>query len=203
MNPVVNLFSRERISLTLIVLAVVVLVLALLAPRDATLQGSSPVIYLHGALVWISILALSAAGVVGLAGLVLQRDLLHAWSGALARTGLLFWVIYLPVSMWASQLTWNGVPLEDPRFRTAFQVLVLAAGFQIAAALWGSKNRLTSGLNVVMAVVLWVLLSTTQDVMHPASPMRTSAPTIQFFFGLLVGGCGVAALQVARWMRRS
>jgi hypothetical protein len=203
MNSVVTLFSRERIGLTLIGLALVVLVLALLAPRDATLQGSSPVIYLHGALVWVSILAFSAAGVVGLAGLVLQRDLLHAWSGALARTGLLFWVIYLPVSMWASQLTWNGIPLDDPRFRTAFQVLVLAAGFQIAAALWGGKNRLSSGLNVVMALVLWVLLLTTQDVMHPADPMRSSAPTIQIFFALLVGGCGLAALQVARWMRRS
>jgi hypothetical protein len=60
---------------------------------------------------------------------------------------------------------------------------------------------LASGLNAVLAVALWVLTLTTQDVMHPENPMRSSAPTIQLFFALLVGGCGLAALQVARWMR--
>jgi hypothetical protein len=202
-NTLIGLFNRERIGLTLVGLAVIVLVLALAAPRDATLRDASSVVYLHGALVWTAILALTAAGVVGLAGLVLGWDLLHAWSGALARTGTLFWVIYLPFSMWASQVTWNGIPLGDPRFRTAFQVLVLAGGFQIAAALWGGKNRLSSGLNAILAVVLWVLTLTTQDIMHPQNPMRSSAATIQFFFALLVGGCGLAALQVARWMRPS
>ena len=202
-NTLIGLFNRERIGLTLVGLAAIVLVLALAAPRDATLRDASPVVYLHGALVWTGILALTAAGVVGLAGLLLGWDLLHAWSGALARTGTLFWVVYLPFSMWASKVTWNGIPLGDPRFRTAFQVLVLAGGFQIAAALWGSKNRLSSGLNVILAVVLWVLTLTTQDIMHPENPMRSSAATIQFFFALLVGGCGLAALQVARWMRPS
>ena len=201
MNSITRLLNRERIGLTLIGLAAAVLVLALLAPRDATLRDTSPVVYLHGALVWISILTLSAAGALGLAGLVWRKDLLHAWSSALARTGTLFWIIYLPLSMWASKVTWNGIPLDDPRFRTAFQVLVLAVGFQIAAALWGSRNRLGSGLNVVLALTLWALTLTRQDVMHPPSPMRTSASTIRFFFALLVGACGLAALQVARWMR--
>lgn len=202
MNFFTLLLNRERIGLTLVGLAVLVLTLALLAPRDVTLGDASPIVYLHGALVWIAILAFTAAGLVGLAGLVWERNLLHAWSGALARTGLLFWIIYLPLSMWASKVTWNGIPLDDPRFRTAFQVLVLAAGFQIAAALWGGKNRLSSGLNVILALTLWVLTLTTQDVMHPQNPMRASAMTIQFFFALLVGGCGLAALQVARWMRQ-
>ncbi len=161
MNPLSALFSRERIGLTLVGLAVTVVALA-----------------------W-------------------RWEVLHAWSGALARTGLLLWVIYLPLSMWASKLSWNGIPLDDPRFRTAFQVLVLAAGFQIAAALWGPRRRLASGLNAVLALILWILLLTTQDVMHPQNPMRSSALTIQFFFALLVGGCGLAALQVARWMRRT
>ena len=83
----INYFaSRERIGLTLIGLAAIVLALTLLAPRDATLKGVSPIVYLHGALVWTAILAFSAAGLVGLAGLVSRHDVLHAWSGALART---------------------------------------------------------------------------------------------------------------------
>jgi hypothetical protein len=201
MSTFFDLFNRERIGLTLIGLAFIVLVLALVAPRDATLRGASPVVYLHGALVWTAILAFTASGVLGLAALILQRDLLHAWSEALARTGLLFWVIYLPLSMWASKATWNGIPLGDPRFRTAFQVLVLAAAFQATVALWGTRHRLGSALNAVLVVILWILMLTTQDVMHPQNPMRSSAPTIQIFFALLVGGSGLAALQVARWMR--
>ncbi len=201
MKAINGLFGRERIGLTLIGLAVLVLVLTLLAPRDATLRDASPIVYLHGALVWVAILAFSTAGVLGLAALLWRRAVLHAWSGALARTGLLFWIIYLPLSMWASKVTWNGIPLGDPRFRTAFQVLVLAAGFQIAGALWGARSRLGSGLNAALAVILWVLTLTTRDVMHPENPMRSSAFTIQFFFALLVGGCGLAAFQVARWLR--
>jgi hypothetical protein len=196
-----GLFSRQRIGLTLVGLAAAVFALALLAPRAATLQRSSPIVYVHGALVWTAILALTASGLTGLAGLVWKRELLHAWSGALARTGLLFWVVYIPVGMWASQVTWNGVPLGDPRFRTAFQVLVLSAGFQIAAALWGPRSRLGSMLNILLALAVWVLMLTTQDVMHPQNPMRSSASSIQFFFALLVGGCGLAALQVTRWLR--
>jgi hypothetical protein len=194
-------FGRERIGLTLLALALIILMLALAAPRDATLRDASPVVYLHGALVWTSILAFTIAGLTGFAALVRQLDLLHAWSGALARTGTLFWIIYLPFSMWASKVTWNGIPLGDPRFRTAFQILVLAVGFQVAAALWGPRSRLGSALNVALAVMLWVLTLTTQDVMHPQNPMRSSASSIQFFFALLVGGCGLAAVQVARWMR--
>jgi hypothetical protein len=201
MNGLGDILKRDRIGLTLIGLALIILVIALAAPRDVTLRGASPVVYLHGALVWISILAFTVAGVIGLAALVWGHEMLHAWSRALARTGLLFWVIYLPLSMWASQVTWNGIPLGDPRFRTAFQVLVLAAAFQIAAVLWRPQNQLGSALNAALAVVLWVLMLTTEDVMHPQNPMRSSAATIQFFFALLVGGCGLAALQVARWMR--
>ena len=195
--------SRERIGFTLLGIGLIVLLLALMAPQDATLKEISPVVYVHGAMVWTAILAFSASGLIGLAALIWDRDVLHAWSRALGRTGLLFWIIYLPLSMWASQATWNGIPLGDPRFRTAFQVLVLAAAFQFAATLWGPANRLGSVLNAILAVVLWVLMLTTQDIMHPQNPMRSSAPTIQFFFALLLGGCGIAAVQVARRMRRT
>jgi hypothetical protein len=201
MNTLLKSFNRQRIGLSLVGLSSLVIVLALVAPRDTTLQESSPIVYLHGALVWTAILAFTTAAALGLAGLISGRQPLHAWSGALARTGLLFWIIYIPVGMWASKVTWNGVPLGDPRFRAAFQILVLAGGFQLTAALWGTGTRLSSALNVALAAIIWILTLTMQDVMHPQNPMASSASTIQFFFALLVGGCGLAALQVARWLR--
>jgi hypothetical protein len=197
------LASADRIGFTLLGTGLIILLLALMAPQDATLKEISPVVYVHGAMVWTAILTFTASGLFGLAALVWDKDVLHAWSRALGRTGLLFWIVYLPLSMWASQATWNGIPLGDPRFRTAFQVLALATAFQIAATLWGPTSRLGSLLNAILAVVLWVLMLTTQDIMHPQNPMRSSAPTIQFFFALLLGGCGIAAVQVARRMRRA
>ena len=137
----VRMFSPWTLGIV-VGLAVVVLTLTALAPHDVTLKRTSPIVYLHGALVWTAMLAFSVAGLVGLAGLVWRREVLHAWSGALARTGLFFWVIYLPLGMWASKASWNAIPLDDPRFRVAFQVLVLAAGFQIAAALWGNCSAI-------------------------------------------------------------
>jgi hypothetical protein len=197
------LVSPDRIGFTLLGIGLIILLLALMAPHDATLKEISPVVYVHGAMVWTAILTFTASGLIGLAALVWDREVLHAWSRALGRTGLLFWIVYLPLSMWASQATWNGIPLGDPRFRTAFQVLALATAFQIAATLWGPTSRLGSLLNAILAVVMWVLMLTTQDIMHPQNPMRSSAPTIQFFFALLLGGCGIAAVQVARRMRRA
>jgi len=48
------------------------------------------------------------------------------------------------------------------------------------------------------------MLLTTPSILHPDNPILRSAPSIQFFFGLIVLACGVAALQVARliadWM---
>ena len=78
-----RLLSREGIGVSLVVLAAAVLLLAWAAPNDVTLAGTSKVVYLHGALVWTSLLTLTAAGVAGLAALVAMRfkqdNVMHAW----------------------------------------------------------------------------------------------------------------------------
>jgi len=193
-------FRRERIGLTLVVLAIIVLLLAWMAPQDRTLRADSRVVYLHGALVWAAILSFLAAGLVGLGALIWDRGALHAWTQALGRTALLFWAGYLPLSMIASHQTWGGIFWQEPRYRTAFQVLALSLAVQAAGTLWG-RRRISSLLNTLMAIALVWLLTHTEAVLHPVNPIARSTPMIQLFFGLLVGGTGLAALQVARWHR--
>jgi len=198
-----RLSSREGIGISLVILAVAALALAWAAPNDVTLKGTSKVVYVHGALVWAALLTLTAAGGVGLAALAMmpfKRDTaMHVWALALGRTGLLFWVAYIPVSMLASRMAWNAVFLAEPRYTTAFRVLAVAVIVQVVIFLF-NRPALSSGLHVALAAVLWVLLLTTPSVLHPDNPILRSVPSIQFFFGLMVLACGVAALQVARLM---
>jgi hypothetical protein len=201
-----RLQSREAIGVSLLVLAVVVLALVWVAPNDVTLAGTSKVVYLHGALVWTALLTLTAAGILGLmalaAMLIKRSDVLHAWTLALGRTGLVFWLAYIPVSMLASRMAWNAVFLAEPRYTTAFRVLAVGAIAQVLVMLI-NRPAVSSGLHAAQAVILWALLLTTPSVLHPDNPILRSASSIQFFFGLIVLACGVAALQVARWWRRS
>ena len=196
-----RLLSRERIGVSLLVLAVAALALAWAAPSDVTLAGTSKVVYLHGALVWTSLLTLTAAGVLGCvalaATLARRAGVLHAWTLALGRTGLVFWLAYIPVSMLASRLAWNAVFLAEPRYVTAFRVLAIGIIVQVVIMLF-NRPVVSSALHVAQAVVLWALLLNTPSVLHPDNPILHSTPSIQFFFGLIVLACGLAALQVAR-----
>lgn len=197
-----RLLSRETIRVSLLALAVAALALAWVAPSDVTLAGTSKVVYLHGALVWTALLTLTAAGVVGLAAMLVRRvAALHAWTLALGRTGLLFWLAFIPVSLLASRMAWNAVFLAEPRYTTAFRVLAIGVIAEVLVMLV-NRPAISSGLHVAQAVILWALLLTTPSVLHPDHPILRSTPSIQFFFGLIVLACGVAALQVARLWRR-
>lgn len=183
--------------LYLSITVLVIVVLALLGPAEKALGSNVRVVYLHGAWVWTALTAYLAAALAGLGGLVLRRDNLHCWSLALGRTGLLFWLTYLPLSLWAMQSNWNGLFLAEPRWRLAlvFSVvgLLMQAGLTLLA-----RPAWTSAGNVVFMAALVVSLQNIPNVMHPASPIFSSdALRIQFYFLLLVVMVLLAALQVA------
>jgi hypothetical protein len=171
-------------------------------PAEKTLGTNVRVVYLHGVWVWAALVGFLLAGLVGLAGLLTRRDSLHRWSRALGRTGLLFWITYIPISMWAMQTNWNGLFLAEPRFKLAviFAIggLLLQAGLVLMEApIWASLG------NLLYLVALLVALRTTQNVMHPPAPILNSdAWRIQVFFGLLFLLTLFAAWHVARWWHR-
>ena len=143
--------------------------------------------------------AFMLAGLFGAAGLLTRRGVFHSWSGALGRTGLIFWITYLPLSLWAMQSNWNGLYLAEPRWRLAlvFAIsgLLLQAGLRLA-----DNPRLTSSINLFFSIALVIALQSTPNVLHPASPIVNSdAWRIQFFFLGLVLLTFIAAWQVARW----
>ncbi len=170
-----------------------------ISPEEKVLGAGARVVYLHGAWVWAALTAFAAAAGIGLLGLIYRRDALHAWSRALGRTGLFFWITYLPISMWAMQTSWNGLYLAEPRFRLAVIFSIAGLLLQVGLTL---INRLTwnSAGNLGYAMALFTALRFTQNVMHPPSPILNSeASRIQLYFTTLFTLTLLAAWQVARW----
>jgi len=169
-----------------------IILLALFGPEEQSLGSNVRIVYLHGAWVLTAEAAFALAALAGLLGLVLRKDGFHAWSAALARTGIIFWVTYLPLSLYAMQANWNGLFLAEPRFRLALMFAV--TGVLLQAGLWVINQQwLTSLANLAFFVVLRVVFATAQDIMHPPpSPIFNSGNYVIMFFFI--------ALNLLAWL---
>lgn len=172
---------------------------ATLGPAEKTLGPNVRVVYLHGAWVWAALAGFIAAGLVGFIGLIKRSDTLHRWSRALGRTGIFFWITYLPISLWAMQTNWNGLFLAEPRWRVAAVFAIGGLLLQIGLTLV-ENPAWASGFNLAYVLALFVVLQATENVMHPPAPVVDSeARRIQLFFLMLNILTLLAAWQVSRW----
>ncbi len=191
----------KRLSYSLLFLGAlaVIAILASFGPEEQSLGSNVRIVYLHGAWVLAAQAAFAAAALTGLLGSALRRDRLHAWSAALGRAGILFWLTYLPLSLWAMQANWNGLFLAEPRFRLALTFAIVGALLQIGLWLVG-KGWVTSLANLAFFIVLRVVFSTASDVMHPPpSPIFASGLwNIILFFVALNALAWLAAYFLAR-----
>jgi hypothetical protein len=178
------------IPLFITILAIVIL--TLFGPEEKSLGSNVRLVYLHGAWVLTSEIFLLLAALAGLLGLILKRDIFHAWSAALGRTGIVFWVTYLPLSMLAMQANWNGLFLAEPRFRLAMTFAI--TGILLQIGLWMMNTKwLTSLANILFIIVLRVIFTTAENIMHPPpSPIFNSGLwNVIFFF---------VALNILAWV---
>ena len=163
-----------------------IVLIAFFGPEEESLGANVRIVYLHGAWVLTAEAAFALASLAGLAGLVLRRDIFHALSAALGRTGIVFWVTYLPLSLLAMQSNWNGLFLAEPRFRLALTFAVVGVLLQLG--LWMINQKwLTSLANIAFFITLRVIFATAQNIMHPPpSPIFNSGNyvIIGFFVGL-------------------
>ena len=169
-------------SITIVVIAL----LTLFGPEEKSLGANVRIVYLHGAWVLAAEVAFIAAALAGLLGLVLRKEVFHAWSAALGRTGMVFWLTYLPLSLIAMQANWNGLFLAEPRFRIAMIFAVTGVLLQLGLLLF-NISWLTSFANILYIITLRVVFATAQNVMHPPpSPIFNSGlwNIILFFVGL-------------------
>lgn len=185
-------------SITVIVIAL----LTFFGPQEKSLGSNVQIVYLHGAWVMTAEAAFIAAALAGLLGLLplLRKDIFHAWSAALGRTGIVFWLTYLPLSLFAMQANWNGLFLAEPRFRIA--MIFAVTGVLLQVGLWlFNISWLTSLANILYIIALRVVFATAQNVMHPPpSPIFNSGLwNIITFFVVLNILAWVAGYFLTRW----
>lgn len=193
--------SKLKSPLTLFFVSVILIaLLALLGPEEQSLGSNVRIVYLHGAWVLAAELAFVAAALTGLVALITKRDVFHQWSAALGRTGIFFWLTYLPLSLWAMQSNWNGLFLSEPRFRLA--VIFAVTGILLQVGLWLiNTNWITSVANIIYIIVLRVVFSSASNIMHPPpSPIFNSGNfAIIGFFLALIALTLLAAFFLTRW----
>lgn len=191
-------FARSPALWSLLLLGGVA-ALAAFGPAEKTLGTNARLVYLHGVWVWASLAAFVVAGLFGLAGLLTQRPAVQSWSRAFGRTGLFFWITYIPISMWAMQANWNGLFLAEPRFRLAVIFAVSGLLLQVGLSLMEDPVWASAG-NLAFVVALLFALGSTQNIMHPPAPiLESNAWRIQAFFAGLFLLTLLAVWQVARW----
>ena len=198
-----TIYAMNKIKFPIILFFITGIVIALftfLGPEEQSLGSNVRIVYLHGAWVLTAEIAFTAAALAGLLGLILRKEIFHTWSAALGRTGIIFWLTYLPLSLFAMQANWNGLFLAEPRFRLA--MIFAVTGILLQAGLWlFDLSWLTSLGNIIFIVVLRVIFSTAENIMHPPpSPIFNSGNyvIIGFFVGLNLLAW-LAAYFLTRW----
>jgi hypothetical protein len=175
------------------------LVVAAFAPLEKTLGISARLVYFHGAWVWAALVAFAVAALLGMMGLVSRREGLHLWSRATGRSAIILWLAFLPMSLLVMQANWNGLFLDEPRFRVPLNFAIVGVLLQVGLSFF--PPAWTSLANLIFGAALAVGLRNAGTVLHPESPIFGSdAWRIQLFFAGLLLLTLIAAGQFTRWL---
>lgn len=174
---------------------------AMLVPADVNLGDKLGMILLHGAWVWAAMLLFLLASVIMLGWLVTHSINLYRAGLAVALVALLFWLLYLPQSMWVMKANWGGFYFSEPRWQIPFTFGV--AGVVVAIGLSLMRNRYLSGAAIIaFTIALLFNISRISSVLHPGSPVGASGSGgIKTSFAVLLALIFSLGLLAARFLR--
>ncbi|OGO15281.1 MAG: hypothetical protein A2Z14_14640 [Chloroflexi bacterium RBG_16_48_8] len=182
-------------------ITLVIIVLSNMGLAEGVLGSHVRLVYFHGGWAWTALLGFLLAAAIGLVGLLGRQRTHQAWSVAIGQASNIFWLRYLPLSLWTIQMKWHGNFLQELRGRVNFQFAIIGVLLQWAITLmdrplWGSI------LNPSYFLTLSWTLIPTEQIMHPGSPITTSRSiTILCFFASLLVLCLLAGWFLTNWFR--
>lgn len=181
-----------RLIIRTVFLFLIAVFISVLAPPERTLGSQARLIYFHGGWVWAALIGFGISGALGLFGILSRKISLLAWSIALQRSALIFWLLFLPMSLWVMQVSWNGLFLAEPRFRIPFNFALIGLIFQVATTLIANL-RLSGLVNFLFVGGLFWALGGAEYILHPQMPILHSQAGIlrYIFFTLVILFCGV------------
>lgn len=202
MDHVSQIARRGKSWLWLVATLLLIGVLIVFSPLERTLGERAALVYFHGAWVWSGKITFALAAVAGLVGLVLRSERWQRASLAMGRTGLVFWLTYLPMSLVVQQMNWGGIFWDEPRWRIPLAFGIAGLLLQVGLALMDDL-RLSSAANLVFGAALWYFLGQAENVLHPDSPIfNSNAVRIQIFFSGLLALSLLFGAQLARLFYR-
>jgi hypothetical protein len=200
-------------------LFVVLAVLIVLSPAEATLGNVVKIVYLHGATERIAGYAYLLAAVLGVAYFIMslraqsaqqsfnsdleiassRRTLLAmTWTRAFAETAILFWLSEFIISMPAQMLAWGGITLNEPRVASAMWILVMTI-LVYGVARWIAEPMWMAFAAIANAVIFLIVLKGAVNILHPGSAILSSdSDAMKLFYMGIVIVCGGIAVQLAR-----
>ncbi len=194
--------SRLLYPLFLLLLAA----LLVLSPAEATLGSVVKIVYLHGAMERVSVLAYLVAGLLGAAYLLFRRSPLVAWVRAVSELALAFWFGQFAISLPAQVLAWGGIAWGEPRVVSAAWVLlttavILAVARWMDGPVWAALGACANALAVL------IILRGAVNALHPFNPIlgSDSAEIKLYYFGIVlcVGALGLLLARARAHAPRS
>ena len=193
---------RNRIlPLAGLALLVLLAIWIVLAPAETRLGNVVKLVYVHGALVWVGLLAFGLAGALGLVALVVRRPAWYRATQAAGTAALIIWVLYALSAMAVTGLTWGQwIAWGEPRVRASGLILIAAILLAVVSRLV-NHGDFTAVVNAVLGVAAWIVTHQADVIRHPEDPIGGSNSTaIQGFYLLIVlTVTGLAAVWVA-WL---
>jgi hypothetical protein len=197
--------SLERLLPPLTLLLLVLLGLCLLlAPAEMHLGHLIKLVYVHGALVWVGLMAFAAAAVLGLLALLVRRTACYHGTQAAGQAALFIWILVVLSSMAVTGLTWGQViAWGEPRVRAMAFTLGAALVLSLVTRVV-SNGGFTAFVNLLMGIAAWVVVRQVDVIRHPVNPIGASgSASIQLYYLLVVVAlAGLALTLVAHlWSR--
>ena len=195
------LFRRRFIVPSLIVLAVLIVAFALIAPADKVLGYRVKMVYVHGGIIRVVLVTFMLAALLSLAYLIFNRAALLDWARALTQASLILWAAYFVISLITTIQTWGGIAWFEPRWIFTLQISAIAP-IAYAIGVVMKNARVSAALNIAVAgLILW-LEARAQLVLHPRDPIGTSGDAaIQFAYTSMLILWALIGLQLVRELR--
>lgn len=171
MKPKINNNIARWVVLALIVILQIVVLI--ISPEEKTLGAGIKPVYLHVSLTWVGMILALVCALIGLGLAISGHERLANLQRRVFLAFLIFFGVGFLVSLYASWLNWGGIPLQEPKFRTAANVLAAGIGA------WALREMLSAphlkGLSgLIPAVFLLLSKRSPRMALHPDNPVISS-----------------------------
>jgi hypothetical protein len=174
-----------------------------LIPPEQTLGNVIKVIFLHGALVRVGLLAFAVAGVLSLGFLLTRRTAWFVWAMAAQKGAVILWIVYALTSSISTWLSWGEwIAWDEPRVRASVHVLWFSLAC-LLLVMWMGNRYFAAIVNLIVTGVAWTLIRGASIIRHPFDPIGASGSnTYEVLYWVMVAALLLLAGLLVRWLQK-